>query len=501
MQPRPLITTDLSAAAALPASWQRVRSRHVALLLASFGLVWVTHLLLTSLTPPTDSLEQLIWVHSLQWGYYKHPPLPTWLLWLPVQAFGASATTVSAFGALVTLTSFGVFWLFLRRLRGTAYATIAVLAALCMTYYNGRIDYYNHNVVLLLAAVCAAYACERAFATRQWGWWVALGVAVGLGALSKYMMALVVVAALAVALQLRAWRDRSALRGLLLAGVVALALFAPHAAWLNGRADGPLQYAAQSSLAVDLGPVERMRWSLQWLADQTLNRALPAWLLLAAVLVPWRRITPVPPDAASVRTRAVLLTWGLLPFAFIVALGVVAGADLQLQWGTPFLLFLVPAVMELMPSVSWSAVSPVRLVSVFMVVQILLLGWSQLTSPSGPPRLRDTHWRSLDSRAIAGVVAPPARQALGGPVRVVIGPNNIAGALALRLPERPLVLVDGNYARSPWVPADLVESCGAVEVGRAAVLKGAQPFGSVAPDWAWRIVAPTMPERCSTSVR
>src|SRR5256885_10565865 len=24
-----------------------------------------------------DNLEQLTWVHSLEWGYYKHPPLPT----------------------------------------------------------------------------------------------------------------------------------------------------------------------------------------------------------------------------------------------------------------------------------------------------------------------------------------------------------------------------------------------------------------------------------------
>ncbi|MBC7716569.1 MAG: glycosyl transferase, partial [Pseudorhodobacter sp.] len=47
-------------------------------------------LLLTpvSLSPPVDNIEQLTWVRSLQWGYYKHPPLPTWLLWLTVQGFG-----------------------------------------------------------------------------------------------------------------------------------------------------------------------------------------------------------------------------------------------------------------------------------------------------------------------------------------------------------------------------------------------------------------------------
>ena len=73
---------------------------------------------------------------------------------------------------------------------------------------------------------------------------------------------------------------------------------------------------------------------------------------------------------------------------------------------------------------------------VFIVFQGLLLVQSHLSSPLGPLALRDRHWRAFDSAQLAERIAEPARAALGGPIRVVIGTTGPAGALALRLPER-----------------------------------------------------------------
>ena len=35
-----------------------------------------------------DHFEQFGWAQSLEWGYHKHPPLPTWLLGMAVRVFG-----------------------------------------------------------------------------------------------------------------------------------------------------------------------------------------------------------------------------------------------------------------------------------------------------------------------------------------------------------------------------------------------------------------------------
>src|SRR5438132_872900 len=116
----------------------------VALGLLLFAAVWLSHLSYTSLSPPADNIEQLTWLHSLEWGYYKHPPLPTWLIWVPAQLFGGHAWTSYAAGAAFTLGSVGLLWYLLSQLRGRRHATLSLLAVLCITYYNERLYYYNH---------------------------------------------------------------------------------------------------------------------------------------------------------------------------------------------------------------------------------------------------------------------------------------------------------------------------------------------------------------------
>ncbi len=486
-----------AAGSATPLS--RVASiRHgvVALGLLAFAVTWVGLLAYTSLSPPVDDLEQLTWVRSLEWGYYKHPPLPTWLLWVPVRLFGWSEWTVYAMGAATTLASLAVFWRLMARLRGERPALLALLAAACITYYNGRLYYYNHNVVLLLASTVSAALCWQAFSARRLRWWAALGISIGLGALAKYQVAVTVGCVIAFAVHQRAWRDPLHRTGMVLASAIALLLVAPHIEWLFSHDFGPVRYALSSSLGARLGPATRIVESAHWLADQVLNRALPALVLLGVVA--WairrtrKRVTPASAHRADAvehaRARALLLSWGLVPLGFMPLVGILLGADLQLHWGTPFLLFLIPAVMELAPGVSWFRIDARTLVSTFIVIQVLLLALSYLTSPRGPRALHDNHWRNFDSRRIADAIGTPARRNLGGPVKLLIGPASIAGAVALNLPEHPLVLIDGRIDRSPWVTARMLASCGAVELGPSPNLQRGIPIGPTLPGWSWRVV-------------
>lgn len=471
--------------------------RTIALGLLLFALVWLAMLGATVLAPPTDDIEQLTWVRSLEWGYYKHPPLPTWLLWLPVRVFGLSAGVAYALGAACTLAAMGLLWNLVARLRGATHASVALLAALCITYYNGRLHYYNHNVLLLLLSSACAWLCWQAFATRRLRWWIALGVALGLGALTKYQIAVTAASVLAFAVHQRAWRDPLHRQGALLACLIALAMFVPHLEWLVDHDFAPISYALESSLDARVEPASRIVGSAIWLADQLLNRALPALLLLIAVArqrgtgaqtPPSRQKTPRDHDAA----RALLLAWGLVPLAFIVLVGLLGGAELQLQWGTPFLLFVVPAAMEIWPRAAWQRADLSRALAAFLVIQVLLLSLNVVTSPRGVAALRTHHWQNFDSAALAARVAGTARAELGGPVRLVIGTASVAGALALRLPERPRVLIDGRHDRSPWVSLDLLQKCGAVQVGPLGSLADARSLGPAFPGMVWRVIPPTL---------
>ncbi len=462
----------------------------VAVGMVVFATVWLLHLDFTSLVPPVDDLEQLTWARSVEWGYYKHPPLPTWLVWPALHVFGWSAWVVYVTGAAMTAATFWILWRLLAKLRGEPYALVALLAAACITYYNGRLNYFNHDVVLLLAnAACAALAWQ-AFATRRLRWWLVLGLVVGLGALAKYQVAVTVASILVFAAHQRAWEQPVHRRGCLLAAGVAFAVFAPHLAWLGAHGWPPLRYAMESSLGVHLGLLARWTDSLSWLLDQLLNRALPAWLLLGAAAATARRVTTSPSTARHTSAegraaRALLLSWGIVPLLFMPAVGVLFGADLPKHWRTPFLLFAVPAMMELTPR-PWTKVSvgPAAVVA-FIGIQGLLLLVSHLSSPMGLTALRRDQWQRFDARTAADSIGAPAREQLGGPIRFVSGPPAVAAALALQWPEAARVLIDGRLDRSPWIDEAQLRACGRVELVAPGSSAEGTPVGPALPDWQW----------------
>lgn len=389
----------------------------------------------------------------------------------------------------------------LRRRRGTRHATLALLAVLCITYYNGRLYYYNHNIVLMLFATATASAtlCWAAFKTGQLRWWAALGAALGLGALAKYQIAVTIVSLLVFWLWQRGWRDARHRLGLLLAALIALVMFVPHLYWLRSHDFGPIRYAMQTSLGVHLGARACSADAAHWLADQLLNRALPAWLLLGGVLWASRRSAVVHAPAVTSPTngaagRALLLSWGLVQLLFMPLLGVATGADLKLHWGTPFLLFAVPAAMELLGArVRWSQVALKPTAKAFLVIQGLLLLVCQLTSPGGPESLRDHGWRTFDATALAAKLEPLAHKALAGDaICVVSGPADLAGALALHLADHPLVLIDGRYDRSPWVSRDQVRHCGVLELRQGGALPGSLSPRSGFAGLSWRVLRPAV---------
>ena len=227
----------------------RPRAWQVVLGMIAFAAPWLWLLERSTLAPPTDNIEQLTWVRSLEWGYYKHPPLPTWLLWPFVQALGWSAWTTYVLGALCTLGGFFIYWRMLRGMRGGAYALVALLAGLCVTFYNGRLHFYNHEIPLITFVAGAAAACWRAWQTRKIVWWVALGLCLGLGALSKYQAAVAALCVFVFWLSQRGWRDPMQVFGLQVAALTALAVFFPHLYWLIEHNFEPLGYAMSSRWA------------------------------------------------------------------------------------------------------------------------------------------------------------------------------------------------------------------------------------------------------------
>src|SRR5271165_3609616 len=82
----------------------------VVLFVAAIVLCWSVLPALLQTVPHADNVEQLNWAHALQWGYLKHPPLPTALLWLAASLVGSSAFLTYLLAMLCVGASLLLIW-------------------------------------------------------------------------------------------------------------------------------------------------------------------------------------------------------------------------------------------------------------------------------------------------------------------------------------------------------------------------------------------------------
>ena len=451
------------------------------LALALWAGAWLVLLAAMSFSPPVDNAEQLSWVRSLEWGYYKHPPLPTMLLWPWVQAFGLHQWVAELLAAATTCVGLLIGRHVLRELLGKHVADLATLGTLCIGYYTGRLNYYNHDVVLLPAVAAAAWCCWHAFEHRSRRAWIGLGVCIGLGALAKYQIALTVLSVGVYWAWQGGWRDALHRRGLIQAALLAGLVFSPHVLWLVANDFQPLHYASHNSDSP--GYFQCSVDALRWIGDQ-FTQILPALLLGGGLLAFTRRtaragvgdvgaatavdaLVDAAQAARQARVSAFLFCFGVLPLLTMAVMGLMFGVRLHMNWATAFMTLTCGWLALRVGLARWQAVRWRPALIAFIAVQALLAAVDWASSARGVPAFDQRRSRDFASQRLADELGPAARAELDGPIRVIAGPQRLASVLALRLPDRPLVLIDGRYEISPWIPSDLASRCGVLWVGGA----------------------------------
>ena len=483
------------------------------MLLLVWDSAWTLFLLWAVREVPVDSAEQMAWVRSLQWGYHKHPPLPTWLIAPGVAVFGLQAWIPAVWGALVKLLALLLCWDLMRRLFDVKRATLALVCITAVAYYSSRLHTYSHNEVMLLCSSSAAWALWQLLQTAQRRYGLMLGLSLGLGLLAKYQAVTTIAAALAVLLITGAWRQPRFRPALVLALVAAVGVVLPHALWLAGAAHTPLDYAAQSTGASEVGEAGRWAVWLVWNGD-LLGRSLGALLLLAGVAW-WARgqlpMSQVPTPTASTNpssttlaacfadprahARVLLWCWALVPLAFVWALALLGGGMVRPHWATPMALWLVAALCAALPSAAVNALSRPAFWAVAVMVQVALAGqllWSEQRAAAGEAR-----WGQPRVLRWAPALAEAARAELGGDIRVVVAPETVASTVALALAERPYPVLDGRLDISPWVPEGLIERCGVLFIVYEPSGPGRRPVVGGPPGLVWRVVPPREGRACT----
>ena len=502
-------------------------NRGITIALALWPILWIVLPWSLELVPPVDNLEQLVWSQSLELGYYKHPPLPTWILIGAERLAGPSLllTEILAVGALVAGGYF--LWCLARELLGARGGMLAVLATACMAFYSYRAHAYNHNSWLVAFSYASTWYLWRAVASGRRRDWLLWGATAAAAALSKYQFAIVLACWLGILLHLRLYRDPKVRTGALLGAACAAVLWLPHFLWLLRTHFLPLHYANALILA-HLGPLRRLDVSAGFLLQQVRD-VLPAALMIylagrfssspGSLRAPTRSAvagapssgTPLDTGPCAERPdpqRQVWIGWlALGPLAFTLLLGLVSGSRLENEWGNGCMQFSALALIE-WSLVSWGrrgceSAAPPAMLAAFALVQAGLVGYVLTTDLyQREQRLGAGELRSFDPRAFSQAVRSDWYRHTREPLRYVSG--DWSAFIAVYSPEHPQVLLEGNPRYAPWVSLAAMRRCGAVyfspvqppsgsasRAGQFATLDYHHAFRAVPVTIHWRIVDPT----------
>ena len=424
-------------------------------LLLSFGLVWLSFLNLVQKFPPIDNTEHLIWSQSLEWSYYKHPPITTWVYWIFAQIFGNNILTTYLLGSLCTLTSIAFFWKVIKEVKGYRYASIAVLATLCITFYSGSLNAYNHNILLMLCVSLTALTWLKIIRRPHFLWWTTLGLLSAAGLLTKYQYCLVIFAGVFIFIHMKMWRLNINLQGLALAGAITIILLLPHANELFLGNDHSMNYACSNFFSANIKSDEIMRHNLIWTFDWFLNRSLPCLIFLIAFVKLGRLSTLNQSTFTQVPSKqSWILLFGAMPFLGMLVMGIFFGVNLRCRWATAFSLWMVPIFMEIfgvteerLSRVNWKSVA----LKIFLLIQITLV-WLSFESSTHGFILPDTvRKKPFPYQELASALEADVSKRVGVPIQIVSANDHIAGALNILLEDKPLFILEHNNEFSPWI--------------------------------------------------
>jgi 4-amino-4-deoxy-L-arabinose transferase-like glycosyltransferase len=226
-----------------------------------------------------DEAQQMIWSQQLALGYGPQPPLYTWLQWGVNAVLGPTVWALSVLKVSLLALTYAFMWAAAREsgLRAqTAWWVAASLMWLPLMGWESLRD-LTHTVLLNCLVAATWWALARQIQRPRPVGFVWLGLALGLGVLSKYSFVLFAGALAASALSLPTVRAALLTRGWWLLPLVAGLVVLPHGLWV-------LEHWSLASQAT-AGKLRMEAHISHWVGLSSLLQGVVGNLLLWAIAV------------------------------------------------------------------------------------------------------------------------------------------------------------------------------------------------------------------------
>lgn len=428
-----------------------------------------------------DVSEGVNWGREWQLGYYKHPPLSSWVLYGFYWAFGGVGVYVLSV-LCVWASGFFVYRLGRDLLPDRAlFAWLGCLCLLLIVYYSYPLVEFNHNVAQLPFWAGLAWVFYAALVKDRWRDWVSVAVLGGLGMLVKYHVVFLLLAmALFLLLPAQVWRLRS-LKPWGCA-VLMLLVFSPNLFWLMDHDWLPFAYMRSRS-AVDNAILGHFSWVGFLLAQAVaLLPLLVFWgwagykkqvhfrLDLGKMLIAFKdfSVGQSAPDSMANRPQNFALfylgyIWAM-PILILCALSLCLGLGLRDMWGMPMWGLTGLVLLALTHANDWqnlAKILPKALIiwlTLVSAIMVILVGFSD--------RLRGKPARMHYPQAILAQKTQETWQNLSHcPLDSLSGDDWLIQLTAMKLQDFPSLMIAGSPQYSPWMNPDRLMQHGTLVMG------------------------------------
>jgi len=326
-----------------PNAWRPTQIQLFSAFAIYFGIQIISRALLSPSTH-LDESEQLVFTQQWAWGYGPQPPLYTWIQKIFFSAFGVSVFSLALFKNILlflisTLASAHARFITRSHACGLV-AAVSVLFIPQISWESQR-D-ITHSVLATVCSLAALGMFCRVVEFRKTSDYLALGICIGLGCLSKYNFVLFLAGLLLAALTLKNPRAAVLNWRMFLAVILGVLILLPHGLWAVHHAQ--MATATSSKLAI--------QHDQPWLGS-TMKGLTSLFLASIAFILPVIVITPLfflrakkSPDEIPVRCDFVRLALRTLAVIMILAVSCVLFVhvtNFRGRWFQP--IFLVVPVL------------------------------------------------------------------------------------------------------------------------------------------------------------
>jgi len=436
-------------------------------LIAVFAVIWIIVPSAIHLALPLDVIESGMWGREWLVGSFKHPALPSWFLEVARMMTGgklgwSAYLTAELFNA-ATLT---LTFVLVRDLIGSRAAVASVLPLFGIEHFSWRSFEFNHDIAQIPFWIVTVLCAWRAVESPRLLWWSALGIFGGLGLYAKLSHSVILLVLFGWMLWDKKARYRFGSAGPWLAAALFVVVALPLARWLIDGHFGPIAFATErggSPSAV----------SFLTTAINLVLVVLPAFvsLGLAGIIGGFGRnyeSRSHDETMSSQRAGAFLIAMTVAPIGLSVLLALLAHSGVRQDWFAT-MICLIPALAVLLArrSITDDVLARQWMFAVATIVVIPAIYCSVVIDnrTRSDSKLMRVNWPQEE---IARQLASAWKTSTGHPLKIVAGPDWLAGLVGINNPDNPSILVDGDLTRSPWITPQKIERDGVLAVWLAA---------------------------------